>query len=570
MWRGMRVTTPPDTIRWQDAGGPRDIPFRPGQTVAAALTAAGVRELRETRRGLDGEGRGIFCGMGVCQDCLVTVDGAPNSRACMMQARPGLVVARQEFPGAAVPPAMTAPPEDVPLRTEPVDLLILGGGAGGLSAAITARRCGLSVLLVEERPKLGGQYYKQTALDAPALDAQQSEGAALAAQAEASGATILRGAELWGAFALDRLAIFDGRRTRLVAPGAVIVASGAYERPHPVPGWTLPGVMTTGAAQTIWRSHRVLPGRRVLVAGNGPLNLQVACELAVGGAEIVAVAEAAPHPRARWREAMAMAAADPKLAVKGLGYLAALARRGVSPRYGAALSKVERAGTALRATLRDAGGERAFEADAVLLGYGFLPSHEVLRALGAECGFDAARGQITVTRDEDAMSTVPGLYAVGDCAGLGGAPAAREEGVIAAIAAARRLGRTPAAGMEAEVATARRRLAGHRRFQAALWRLFAAPRAGLSLADAGTVICRCEEVTKGEIDAVLADGGPSLGEVKRRTRCGMGRCQGRYCAPLLAEHLAETQGRPLDGFSLFAPRAPVKPIAIADIVALGE
>jgi NAD(P)H-nitrite reductase large subunit len=83
------------------------------------------------------------------------------------------------------------------------------------------------------------------------------------------------------------------------------------------------------------------------------------------------------------------------------------------------------------------------------------------------------------------------------------------------------------------------------------------------------VVCRCEEVTKGEIDAALADGAPALGELKRRTRCGMGRCQGRYCGQLLAEHLAATQGRPLDNFALFAPRAPIKPVAIADIVALG-
>jgi D-hydroxyproline dehydrogenase subunit alpha len=122
----------------------------------------------------------------------------------------------------------------------------------------------------------------------------------------------------------------------------------------------------------------------------------------------------------------------------------------------------------------------------------------------------------------------------------------------------------------AETSAARQRLAKHRRFQDALWRLYAAPRAKLSLATDDTIVCRCEEVTKGEIGAALADGGPTLGEVKRRTRCGMGRCQGRYCAPVLAEHLAETQGRPLDNLALFAPRAPVKPIAIADIVALAE
>jgi NADPH-dependent 2,4-dienoyl-CoA reductase/sulfur reductase-like enzyme len=367
---------------------------------------------------------------------------------------------------------------------------------------------------------------------------------------------------------MDRLAIFDGERTRLLAPRAMIVAAGAYERPHVVPGWTLPGVMTTGAAQTLWRTYRVLPGQRVLVAGNGPLNMQVACELAEGGAQVVAVAEAAPSAASRPREAIAMVAADPVLAVKGVRYLAALARRRIPLLHGTVLTGIARADDgALCATLQ---GGRRFEADAVLLGYGFLPSHETLRALGAECRFDAARGQFVPLRDADTMTTVPGLYAVGDCAGLGGAPAAREDGVIAAVAAARRIGRTVPAEMVAEDAAARRRLAKHRRFQDALWKLFAAPRAGLSLADAATVVCRCEEVTKGEIEAVMADGGPALGEVKRRTRCGMGRCQGRYCAPLLAEHLATAHGRPLDNLSLFAPRAPVKPIAIADIVALGE
>ncbi|WP_270936019.1 (2Fe-2S)-binding protein, partial [Falsiroseomonas oryzae] len=142
--------------------------------------------------------------------------------------------------------------------------------------------------------------------------------------------------------------------------------------------------------------------------------------------------------------------------------------------------------------------------------------------------------------------------------------------VIAAVAAAQRLGRAVPPEMQAESRAARDRLARHRRFQAALWHVFAAPRPGLSLAQHDTVVCRCEEVTKGEIDAALADGGPTLGELKRRTRCGMGRCQGRYCAPLLADYLAETHGRPLDNLALFAPRAPVKPIAIADIVALGE
>lgn len=558
------------SFRWMSAAGTVEVPLREGQSLAAALTAAGIRSFRETRR--EGPGRGVFCGMGVCQDCLVVVEGEPNQRACMTKAKPGMEVARQTFPGVpALPREAATRPGEAPAMppVEPVDLLVLGGGAAGLTAAITARRAGLDVLLVDERVAAGGQYYKQAApgLVAPMLDAQQREGAALVAAAEASGAHLLRGAEVWGAFAPDSLAVFDGNTTRLFAPRALIVATGAQERGLPLPGWTLPGVMTVGAAQTLWRSYRVTPGKRVLVAGNGPLNLQVAVELAEAGCDVVAVADSASMRSIR--AGFAMFAAGPSLSLRGIGYLSALLRHRIALKRQALLVRVSQQDGALLATLRGPGGEQDFAVDAVLMGYGFLPANEVLRALGAAADHDARRGHLVIRRDAEAMTSLDGVYAIGDCAGLGGAPAAREEGVIAALAAARRLGRSIPAELDREGAAARARLAKHRQFQKALWRFFDAPRPGLALAEDATLICRCEEVTKGEIAAVMADGAPAIGEVKRRTRCGMGRCQGRYCAPVLAEWLAEAQGRPLDDRALFAPRAPVKPIAIADIVALG-
>ncbi len=552
---------------WRDADGTRDVPFREGQSLAAALTEAGIRSLRETRR--DSPGRGVFCGMGVCQDCLVVVEGEPNRRACMVGAEAGLEVARQPASCAPVMPRVAAPaPADVPLMpvAEACDLLVVGGGAAGLTAAITARRAGLDVLLLDERRAAGGQYFKQAApgLGASPLDAQQAAGAALVDAARSSGARMITG-ELWGAFAPDAIAIFDGIHTRLLAPRALILATGAQERGLPLPGWTLPGVMTVGAAQTLWRSYRTMPGRRVLVAGNGPLNLQVALELARAGCTVLAVAETAAMRDAA--AAAAMLTTDPALSWKGARYVAELAARRIPLLRRAQLARVDQDSTALRATLTDG---RHFACDTVLMGHGFLPAQEVARALGVAADHDARRGHLELRRDADGMTNVPGIYAIGDCAGLGGAPAAREEGIIAGIAASRRLGATIPPDLLRDDAAARKRLIRHRRFQDALWRFFAASRPGLTLADDTTLVCRCEEVTKAEIAGVLADGAPSIGEVKRRTRCGMGRCQGRYCAPILAEWIAETQGRPLDDHALFAPRAPVKPIAIADIVALGQ
>jgi thioredoxin reductase len=538
----------------------RPVPFREGQSLAAALTEAGLRALRETAKGAP---RGLFCGMGVCQDCLVTVGGVPNRRACMTPAAEGLEVRPQAalpaLDAAAAPPA---PPP--PLRLAP-DVLVIGGGAGGLSAAIAARRAGASVVLLDERKVPGGQYYKQAAASAP-LDAQQAEGARLMAEARASGAEILSGTEVWGAF--DGLLFLAEREGAAVVarPKAAIVATGAYERPRMVPGWTLPGVMTTGAAQTLWRSYRTLPGRRVLVAGSGPLNLQVALELARGGAEVAAVAEVAPSPARRVRDALALALAGPGLWARGVGMVAGLRRRGVPVLHRCELMAVETCEGGLRARLREgAGRERAFDVDAVLTNEGFEPQNEIARLLGAEMDPDPVFGHLRTRRGETLETSVPGLWAVGDCAGLGGAPAAVVEGRIAGRAAAAwaagQGGRAP--DQDAD----QRLLARHRLFQRRLWALYApAPRPLGDLPDA-TIVCRCEEITLGQLRAGLAEGPTHAGTLKRATRLGMGRCQGRYCGPVAARAVAEATGRPLDALSLFAPRVPIKPVAIGTILA---
>jgi hypothetical protein len=156
---------------------------------------------------------------------------------------------------------------------------------------------------------------------------------------------------------------------------------------------------------------------------------------------------------------------------------------------------------------------------------------------------------------------------VGDCAGLGGAPAAEAEGVIAGLAAARSLGFDPCVAQKRAERKARAALARHRRFQAGLWSLFQAKRLLTELAGPETLICRCEELTRAEVEAGLEPGSESMGAVKRRTRSGMGRCQGRYCGPILAALSAEREGRSLDEAGHWAPRPPVKPIRIGDIIA---
>jgi thioredoxin reductase len=539
----------------------RPIPHRPGHSLAAALMEAGVRTFRKTAKGAE---RGIFCGMGVCQDCLVTVNGVPNLRACMTKSAEGLEVRTQvafaDLAGAAAAPATAQ------ARIITPDVLVIGGGAGGLSAAIAARRAGASVVVLDERRVAGGQYYKQSAEGAP-LDAQQDEGAALVAQAHASGAEILGAVEIWGAFDGPLfLAEHDGAAL-IARPRTAIIATGAYERPRMVPGWTLPGVMTTGAAQTLWRSYRTLPGRRVAVCGSGPLNMQVALELATGGAEVAMVAEAAKSPLSHLWSGLQLSLADPALAMKGVAMLRGLRRRGVPIRNNTVLTGVVQTDHGLEATFEVGNGQRTtVEVDALCMNDGFEPQNEILRLLGAEMRYDPAFGHLRCRRSDTCETTVPGIFAVGDCAGLGGAPAARAEGRIAGRAAAAQVGYGDAYDLFADQRDLRR----HRRFQKWLWRLHSvAPR---SLADtpSDTILCRCEEITLGQVVDGIQTAPGHVGTLKRATRVGMGRCQGRYCGPVAARLVADATGKPLDDLSYFAPRVPIKPVSIAAILAAQE
>lgn len=551
----------------------RLIECRSGISVAAALTAAGERVFRDAGRG---DARGLFCGMGVCQECRMQIDGRSGVRACMTPVRDSMRVSR--MPERAVPGdhpeerGEEGPPEAP-------ELLVIGGGPAGLTAAAVAAEAGADVVVIDERPMPGGQFYKQPGsaeLVPPSLarDRQFRNGRELIERTRRSGARILKRAEVWGAFAPNEFGVLHGGSSRIVRPGRAIVATGAYERGLPVPGWTLPGVMTTGAAQTLLRSYGVVAGQRILVAGNGPLNLQVALELERAGASVVGVAESARPPGvALLADALRLFRWAPGLARDGLRYLARLRAAGVPVFYRRVLKAVKAVEGGLSATLvrvgqEDGPADRTVEIDAICVGYGFQPNNEILRCLGCRHEHDERRGHLVAQRDAHCETTVRGIYAIGDCCGLGGAPAALQEGTIAACAAVGSLGLDLPARLDRERKRAVRTLRRHRMFQAALWRVFEAPHYQAELATPDTLICRCESVRLRDLDAALKSGDATIGMLKRRTRLGMGHCQGRYCAPVAATMLEHHTGTPIGEYSLFAPRVPIKPVRIGDIAGI--
>jgi len=216
------------------------------------------------------------------------------------------------------------------------------------------------------------------------------------------------------------------------------------------------------------------------------------------------------------------------------------------------------------------GTTRTVKADAVCVGYGFVPSTELTRLAGCEHRYEPGLGGWVPMRNENMATSVDGIYAAGDCAGVAGSLVALEEGRIAGIAAAHAQGCLSAEEARARMAPSRDRLAGLRRLRAALDAL-STPRPGLyELAKDDTIVCRCEEITLGEIRAALVNGVDDVNAVKRMTRSGMGNCQGRYCGPALQEIIARAQGRPAHDIVPLTPRPPLRPVPIGVLGGDGE
>lgn len=545
---------------------------RAGDTVASALINEGLMACRQAN---DGSFRGIFCGMGACNECAIVADGNPGRLACMVQAEDGMVVGRQ-------PPISTASDSVVAnheIHELAPSVLIVGGGPAGLSAAATLAEAGVDVALVEERSKLGGQFYKQPGpsrrVDLSQLDGQYKAGRILINRVVEAGVRVVQGVSVWGAFGPDFL-IGEGQGASWVfRPSRLILATGAIEQAVPMPGWTLPGVMTTGAAQTLLRSSQVAPGQRVLLSGNGPLNLQVAAELTHAGVEVVALVEQADL---RWWTTMVsisrLVTVAPGLVGKGMAYRAALARarvpvvdrsslveiRGSEKVDAAVVARIDQSGHPVPGT------EREYSVDAICVGYGFIPSNEIPRALGCDHHLDSHSGSLVTSCTNTGRTSVDSVWVVGDAGQIRGAHNATSNGALAGWEILAELGAISAAKAKALGRPAKRKMRRHSKFQTRLLGVYNAPPLTTQLANDATVVCRCESVPLRDLLMAFSSGATSAGAAKRVTRAGMGPCQGRYCTPSIVALAAQASGVPPTEFSGFAPQPPVRPLEIGRVV----
>jgi NADPH-dependent 2,4-dienoyl-CoA reductase/sulfur reductase-like enzyme len=453
-------------------------------------------------------------------------------------------------------------------------IVIVGAGPAGVRAAETLVAAGVKPIVIDENARWGGQIYRQPPANGGFERSKKTLYGFEAHKAEALHSTMAallphldyRPDTLAWACEAGRLDTLHAGRELRVPFSHLIIASGATDRVLPVPGWTLPGVYTLGAAQVALKAQGCAIGRRVVLAGTGPLLYLVAYQYVKAGAQVVAVLDTSPLSQ--------QIAAAPKLArlpstfAKGLYYVGWLKTHGVRIERNVTLVGIRGVdgvqALEWRASREDSPTE-TIACDAVGVSFGLKPETQLADLAGCRFRFDATNRCWLPEVDPAGRSSVRGLYLAGDGAGIAGADAAELAGRRAALALLDDLGiahpRGPGMPDAASIERSLKRIAV---FREGIETAFAPPAKCASQWPDDMTVCRCEEVDAGTLRRCIRDGEANeINRLKALTRVGMGRCQGRMCGEAALTLLAEETGQSLDAVGRLRSQPPVKPIPLS-------
>lgn len=440
-------------------------------------------------------------------------------------------------------------------------VVIVGAGPAGIRAAQTLAAHGLRPCLVDEAQQGGGQVYRRAPgnFQRPAnqlygFEARKAQAVhqtldAMSAQIDYRPDTLVWNAED------GHLHTLSQQRVGTVQYDRLLIATGATDRILPVPGWTLPGVYSLGAAQIALKAQGCAIGEQVVFAGSGPLLYLVAYQYAKAGARVLAVLDSSPFG--------AQVAALPRLLLqpatlaKGLYYRAWLTAHGIAVHQGATLVEVVGEQKVEAVTWQRAGSRHSLACDGLAFAHALRSETQLADLLGCQFSWSPLNRAWLPSRDRAGRSSVPGVYLAGDGAGIMGADAAEMAGERAALALLEDMGITidRVRGTQLE-----RQLARIQGFRAGLEAAFPFPDSWASQAPDQLMLCRCEEISVGEVRQVVAQGHTDINRVKAHCRVGMGRCQGRMCGSATVEIIAQAAARPVQDVGRLRAQAPIKPL----------
>ncbi|OWV87658.1 FAD/NAD(P)-binding oxidoreductase [Rhizobium sp. R635] len=452
--------------------------------------------------------------------------------------------------------------------TEVVDLVIIGCGPAGMAAACEARKLGLSVVLLDEQTAIGGQIYRRIET-APrqlveVLGKDYEAGQRLASEFRTSGAHYIGGAVVWNVAAKGVVDYVANGKADKVAGKFVLLASGAMERPFPIKGWTLPGVMGAGAGQIMLKGSGALPAGPVVLAGSGPLLYLLAWQYLRAGIRIRALVDtterSAYFHAARylfgalkgWRDLL-----------KGIKLISAIRRHGVRVYSGAHDLSVVGEARAEGLTFQSHGKTIQVPASLVLLHQGIVPNTQLSWSTGSAHSWNADQLCWQPVTDEAGRLGSTSVYVAGDSRAIVGAKASAVQGRLAALAIGEEIGVARDSARKISALKAELKRSMHiRPFLDALYR----PRDENRIPPDEVLVCRCEEVTAGQVRHYVELGCLGPNQTKAFGRCGMGPCQGRLCGLTVTEVIADARRVEPADVGYYRIRPPVKPILLGDFV----
>lgn len=451
-----------------------------------------------------------------------------------------------------------------------IDLVIVGAGPAGLAAACEARHSGLEVTLLDEQLAPGGQIYR--AVDAASLKRRSVLGEDYAAGAELtrafarSGAKHISGAAVWNVGRDLTVNYLQAGSSHAIQARKIVLASGAMERPFPIPGWTLPGVMGAGAAQILYKSAGALPTEPAVLAGCGPLLYLLASQYLQAGVTLKAVihtTRASDYMKASshlvgalkgWRDLR-----------KGMRMLAHLRRHRVPVYAGAEALEIHGIDRAEAISFTHKGTTHRIGSSLILLHQGVVPNTQLSWSLRARHNWNDAQLCWEPVTDTYGQIETTGIYIAGDSRGIVGAKASATQGRLAAVAIASSLGRRSEKELQTREAVLQNELQKHLHVRPFLDALYRPADANRIPPRDDVIVCRCEEVTAGEIRKYVSLGCEGPNQTKAFGRCGMGPCQGRLCGLTVTEIISQTRGVPPGDVGYYRIRPPIKPITLGEL-----
>lgn len=452
-----------------------------------------------------------------------------------------------------------------------VDVCVIGAGPAGMKAAVRCATAGASVTVIDEQPRPGGQIYRAVGENGHPnghiFGPDYLRGSELVKSFNQASINHISDATLWR-IDEDNTVYWskDGKADKTVAR-QIIIATGAIERPFPFVGWTLPGVMTAGACQIMMKTSGLVPKQAVMV-GTGPLLYLLAAQMLDAGFPPKAIVDT--QQTDRYLKALNFASnawKGRKYLIKGLGLLAKLRKAGIKRYTGA--TDIEAKGTDCVQGLKFQSGGKLIEleTETVLAHIGVIPNVQLTRAMGLEHKWDARQVCWKPVLDENNMSSRDRVFIAGDSGGIGGALVAELQGELVACQVLMSLGNGAISDLENDTKDLKASIAHELQVRPFLDTLYVPPKQALSPSDQ-TIVCRCEEVTAGQVRQHAACGANGINQIKTYTRCGMGPCQGRYCGTTVAHIISDKVGLSMEQVGYYRLRNPIKPLKLGELASL--